>query len=409
MRADRRWLSRLLLSTVVAIAAGSVIDLVQAEVTLVGTARLKGKSTDLSGLTEKLPGEIPHNRLGGISAIDYTGKNDEYLLLSDRGPADGATEYLCRFHRLKVTVQPGVKPVVTTALLSTTMLTDESGKSLVGSATAFDDHDQSRGLRFDPEGLRADRRGNVYLSDEYGPSVCGFSSSGRRTAVLKVPSRFQIAHPAATPEDEVARNSTGRQPNGGLEGLAITPDGTRLYASMQRPLIQESKPAKEGIKRHGTNTRIIEFDVASGRTREFLYPLDDSSNGVSEILAVNSHEFLILERDSRLGAEAVCKKIFKIDLAGATDLSQRDVLPPNGIPNGVVAARKSLFLDMLAPRFGLAGPDSPEKIEGLAFGPTLPDGRRLLIVAIDNDFHADKPILLHAFAVDRSELPEFGW
>jgi len=409
MRADRRWLSGLLLSSLFAIVPDLAILPVHAEITLLGTARLEGKQRDHSGLTEKLNGGIPHNRLGGISAIEYSGKDDEYVLLPDRGPADGATDYLCRFHRLKLVVEPGGTPVVTAVLLSTTMLTDEASRNLVGSATAFDAHDQARGLRFDPEGLRVNRRGSLYLSDEYGPSVYEFSSSGKRTAVLKVPQRFRIAHPAAAPEDELARNTTGRQPNGGLEGLAITPDGSRLYGSMQRPLIQDSRPGKEGIKRHGTNTRIIEFTIARGTTREFLYPLDDSSNGVSEILAVNSHEFLVLERDSRLGAEAACKKIFKIDLAGATDLSQRDVLPPDGIPADVAAARKSLFLDLLAPRFRLAGSDFPEKIEGLAFGPTLPDGRRLLIVAIDNDFHADKPILLHAFAVDRNELPEFGW
>lgn len=409
MRAGRRWLPRLLLSSLFAVVANLAIVPAHAEIALLGTARLPGKATDHSGLTGKFEGGVPRNRLGGISAIEYSGKDDEYVLLPDRGPADGATDYLCRFHRVKLRVATGGSPAVTAVLLSTTMLTDESNRNLVGSATAFDARDQARGLRFDPEGLRINRRGSLYLSDEYGPSVCEFSSSGRRTALLNVPQRFQIAHPAATPEDELARNSTGRQPNGGFEGLAITPDGSRLYAAMQRPLLQDSRPGKEGIKRHGINTRIIEFNIARGTTREYLYPLDDSSNGVNEILAVNDHEFLVLERDSRPGAEAVFKRIFKIDLAGATDLSQRDVLPPDGIPADVTAARKTLFLDLLAPRFGLAGPDSPEKIEGLAFGPTLADGRRLLIVAIDNDFHADKPILLHAFAVDRDDLPGFGW
>lgn len=94
---------------------------------------------------------------------------------------------------------------------------------------------------------------------------------------------------------------------------------------------------------------------------------------------------------------------------GATDISQTEKLPPAGIPDGVKPAQKTLFLDLLSPKFGLAGSDSPEKIEGLAFGPDLPDGRRLLIVAIDNDFIAEKPIILHAFAIDRDDLPGFGW
>jgi hypothetical protein len=378
------------------------------EIKLIGTARLAGDATDQSGLANLLGGEIPENRLGGISAIDYTGQEDRYLLLADRGPADGATAYRCRFHELKLAVQPERSPAITAELVSTTLLTNEAGRRLVGSIADFEGADPAKWLRFDPEGLRTDRRGRVFISDEYGPSVFGFSTAGKREVVLKVPDRFRVARPSAVPAEEAAGNTTGRQPNAGLEGLAIVPDGSRLYASMQRPLIQDSRPGKAG-KRVGTNTRIIEFDLKQGRTRELLYPLDDPANGVSEILAINGHQFLVLERDGRGGAAAASKKIYIIDGAGASDITTRETLPADGIPEGVTAIRKSLFLDLLAPVFGLAGSDFPEKIEGLAFGPDLADGRRLLIVAIDNDFVAEKPILLHAFAIDRDDLPDFGW
>jgi hypothetical protein len=388
-------------------AAAALPSIANAEIRLLGTARLPGDATDLSGLKDELPGGIPHNRLGGISGIEYTGKEDRYLLVSDRGPADGAMPYRCRFHELKFAVEPGRSPAIGASLVSTTLLENESGRPFTGSAAAFD-KDLARGLRFDPEAIRTDRRGNLFLSDEYGPSLFQFSLQGKRTGVLNVPARFRIAHPSAVAAEEIAQNNSGRQTNGGLEGLAIVPGGSRLYAAMQRPLIQDSGPGEKG-KRIGTNTRIIEFDRAHGTTREFLYPLDDTINGVSEILAVNGHEFLVLERDGRGGAEAVTKKIFKIDLDGATDITGRDALPSGGVPEGIAAVRKALFLDLLAPDFGLAGSSFPEKIEGLAFGPDLADGRRLLVVAIDNDFIAEKPILLHAFAIDRDDLPGFGW
>src|SRR5262245_60200657 len=104
------------------------------EIRLIGTARLPGDSTDLSGLTDELPGGIPHNRLGGISGIEYTGKDDRYLLLSDRGPADGATAYRCRFHELKFTVEAGRAPALGATLVSTTLLENETGRPLTGSA-----------------------------------------------------------------------------------------------------------------------------------------------------------------------------------------------------------------------------------------------------------------------------------
>ena len=170
------------------------------------------------------------------------------------------------------------------------------------------------------------------MSDEYGPSVYAFSESGKLTAVLKVPPRFKIARCSARATEEASQNASGRQPNGGLEGLAIVPDGSKLYAAMQRPLIQDSRAGKSGDKRTGTNTRIVEFDLALGTTREFLYPLDDTRNGVSEILAINAHEVLVLERDGKGGQEAVTKKLFKVNLSGATDITRHETLPVEGIP-----------------------------------------------------------------------------
>ena len=71
------------------------------------------------------------------------------------------------------------------------------------------------------------------------------------------------------------------------------------------------------MKRVGTNVRIVEVKVATGAVREFLYPLANKSYGISEILAVSDHEFLVLERDGKVGASAAFKQIVKIDTAAA--------------------------------------------------------------------------------------------
>jgi hypothetical protein len=65
---------------------------------------------------------------------------------------------------------------------------------------------------------------------------------------------------------------------------------------------------------------------------------------------------------------------------------------------------KRPFLDLLAPRFGLATDGFPAKIEGLTWGPDLPDGHRLLLVASDNDLVAKNASYFYAFAVDRADL-----
>ena len=64
--------------------------------------------------------------------------------------------------------------------------------------------------------------------------------------------------------------------------------------------------------------RLVTIDIASGQsTHEYAYLLTTGS-GVSEITALNQHEFLVDERDGHGrgdGSVAKVKQIFKIDLA----------------------------------------------------------------------------------------------
>ena len=197
-------------------------------------------------------------------------------------------------------------------------------------------------------------------------------------------------------------NTKGRQSNRGMEGLAISPDGSTLYGMMQNALIQDGA-LDAGNTRRGLHNRILQIDLATGRTREFVYVLSDRRFGVNEILAINDHQFLVLERDGNAGTGAAFKRLFKIDITGATDVSGVASLPQTGpLPAGIVPVSKEPFLDLLDPRFGLAGETFPEKIEGLAFGPDLPDGRHLLLVTSDNDFFADQPSRIYAFGISPS-------
>jgi hypothetical protein len=110
---------------------------------------------------------------------------------------------------------------------------------------------------------------------------------------------------------------------------------------------------------------------------------------VSEIVALNNHEFLVDERDGHgraNGDDAVVKQLFKIDLTNAADISEMDAT--TALP---FAVSKTLFLNIvqvLEANGTLAG-NIPAKIEGLAFGPDVKQGRttlHTLWVANDNDF-----------------------
>ncbi len=382
-----------------------------AAVTFIGEGAIPGNSIDQSGLTDLLEdGVTPHNRAGGFGSGFAYGGGNLYYATPDRGPADGATRYIDRLYTLRIDLkrESANRYQVKPEIVATRLMQDGAHRYFTGAATAFDATGSSASLRFDPEGVRVSSCGNsIYVSDEYGPYLYEFNiANGKRMRSLQLPNKYLIDYPSATPSVELAKNVAGRQANRGMEGLAISPDGRKLYGIMQSPLLQDGA-LDTNSSRIGLNSRIVEIEITSGATREFLYSLDVKGNGISEILAINERDFLVLERDGKPGADARIKKIFKINLAGATDIRDLKQLPTSGIPAGVVPVSKQLFIDLLDPAFGLAGTSFPEKIEGLAFGPDLEDGRHLLLVMNDNDFIASQPSRLFAFAVDHYDLPGF--
>jgi hypothetical protein len=378
---------------------------------LIGQGDIPGTAIDQSGLSGLLEdGVTPRNLAGGFgSAIAYTGRHNLYIATPDRGPADGATSYVDRVYTIRIKLNKnGANDYRVTPTIEATRLLHEGKQYFTGSATAFDATNSSDSLRFDPEGVRVSACGHsVFVSDEYGPFLYEFGlHNGKRLRSIALPNKFLIDRPSATPATELSGNVFGRQSNRGMEGLAISPDGNRLYGIMQSPLIQDGG-LDANLSRVGVNARIVEVDLVTGAVREFLYQLDSKSNGISEILAVNDQEMLVLERDGKVGAAAAYKKIVKISLAGASDIRNVAQLPTTGTPAGVVPVTKQLFIDMLNPAFGLAGASFPEKLEGLAFGPDLDDGRHVLIVTNDNDFNAAQPSRFFVFAIDHFDLPGF--
>ena len=393
-----RWIRRILGFAAVAAAPG----LSQAQVTLIGIGSLPGNSSDLSGLKEKFPDGTPANRLGGLgSAIAFSGKGNLYVLASDRGPKDGAIDYPCRIHTMEITVSPDSKNPVRLKLASTTLLTNEAGQPFSGALATIDKKAPEKSRRLDPEGVRVGPKGEILISDEYGPFLYEFDANGKRTRNYPVPAKFLPTKISAKPEEELPpKNFVGRQPNRGMEGLAISPDGSKLIGIMQSPLIQDG--GVDSLKqRVGRNCRILELNRETGKTREFVYQLENPGVGVSEILALNDYEYLVLERDGKANKEATFKKVFKIDTRMATEVSLLDKLPPLNLPSGIMPVAKTLFIDLLDRSFKLSGTDLPEKFEGMTFGPDLPDGRRLLLITADNDFVASAPFRVYAFAVGK--------
>ncbi|HEY2732793.1 MAG TPA: esterase-like activity of phytase family protein, partial [Polyangiales bacterium] len=172
------------------------------------------------------------------------------------------------------------------------------------------------------------------------------------------------------------------------------------------------------------------IDLSTGMTQQYAYPLTNIGSAakpkyptVSDIVAIDDHEFLLDERDGKgLGddSSAVFKQINRIDLTGA-----QDVTGLSGEANlASKAVAKTLFLDVVAMlnAHGIASQDIPAKLEGLAFGPdvvTQGVTRHTLDLSNDNDFLGtitdsnhptgiDNSNKFFVFAIDVSALPNFA-
>jgi phytase-like protein len=386
-------------------------------ITLIGTGFVPGTALDKSGQTGNICQSsdptncVPKALFGGFgSALTYTGHNNVFLGVPDRGPFDGLTDvpYLDRIHFLKITTDLDAPfPNINTVLLDTRLLRNERGQVFVGAAGAFDTGKERNTLRFDPEGVRLGLLGTFFISDEYGPDLFEFDIFGRLLRRLNVPSKYDIASPSANPDDELLLNTAGRQGNRGMEGLAISPNDRFLFGIMQNALIQDNGLEPGDTDRLGLNNRILKIDLLTGRKQEFVYVLDaiNRGQGVSELLAINDHEFLVIERDNRSNLQTppqapTRKTIYKIDIDGATDVSGVESLPAGALPPDIVPVKKTLFINLLDPTYNLA-PTIPEKLEGLSWGPDLRDGRHVLYIISDNDLNPNLDTQIYAFAIGR--------
>ena len=261
----------------------------------------------------------------------------------------------------------------------------------------------STAARLDPESIRVSTDGKtVFISDEYGPFVYQFDrATGQRIRSYALPSYYGVTDLSSQGNTEISGNTQGRLANKGMEGLAITSDGKTLVGIMQSPLTQDGGA-------NSKNIRIATIDVSTGAVmHEYVYTLSDPNNTVSDITAVNDHQFLVDERDGKAGLAATTKQFFLIDVTNATDVKGLSTLPRSF---ATVAKGATPFIDMLDPAFGLNNANFPQKIEGAAFGEdVLVNGvlEHTLWISNDNDFATDATSNFYVFGIACSDLPGF--
>ncbi|MVM29229.1 esterase-like activity of phytase family protein [Spirosoma sp. HMF4905] len=312
---------------------------------------------------------------GGFGSAIAQDHNDPtvFYLLTDRGPnAAGSAANSIIFGKADFTPQIGRFHVVGNQLVleKTILLKNAAGQPLTGlpnpigqgntGEIALDLNGQTIAPNadgIDSEGLVLASDGTFWISDEYGPHIAHFDANGKTIERINP---FGSGTGGRTLPKVLAR----RRPNRGMEGLTITPDGKTLVGLMQSPMYNPSSGATTG----SVVLRVVTFEIATGVTKQYVYLMENASlTGCSDIAAITNTTFLALERDGDYGGNpakpATFKRIYKFDIAGATDISDpsngdggklyggltvEQLKDKAGLQNaGVVPVTKSLVFDIL--------------------------------------------------------------
>ena len=313
--------------------------------------------------------------VGGLSGLDFDAATGTVYLISDDGGSDGPP----RFYTARVTLSADKLDAI--ELTSVVLL-----KGLTApDPEAIRWHAPSQSLLWTSEG-------NALLGA--APSLQQAQVDGTLIRSFALPPMFKFG---------VFDAATGQGPriNKTFEGLAITPDGRSAWLAMEAALRQDGPVPT--VAAPGGPCRFTQIDIASGEVlKQIAYlpdavarapspPSADADNGVVEVLMIDAHRMLVLERAYMAGLgdrQRNSIRLYAIDTRQASNtLGIAALKPGNYRP-----ASKTLVADFA----DFAALSRLDNTEGMCWGPSLagssgglgpaggPGNRSLLFVSDDN-------------------------
>ena len=321
--------------------------------------------------------------VGGLSSIAYDADLDRYYVISD----DQSVIDPARYYTFALDVADGNLDPGDVVITDVTTLLDGAGLPFAAAS-------------FDPEGLALTKDDQLVITSEgiatrlIPPWVRLFGLDGQQEADLPVPLAFI---PDAIPQTRGVRQNLGFESG--------TTFGPYYLTGSEGALVQDGPAAGLGVP---SPARLLRYNLKTGRPdRQYLYwtdpiaeppvpPTNFAVNGLDELLALDKHSFLAMERSFSVGAPDTGNtiKLFTLELGGAQNINGRESLA--GQLGSIEPAKKTLLLNLDDLGIPL------DNVEGMTFGPDLADGRRTLVLVSDNNFAPAQFTQFLLFAFSRS-------
>lgn len=329
--------------------------------------------------------DIPYNQsfqnttIGGLSGIDYDRKHHVYYLISD----DRSAMNPARFYTAKIFFNE--KGIDSVKFITVKFLLQPNGNVYPNSKQDAEHAPDPEAIRYNlktnqlvwsSEGERITNKEKIILED---PSVNVISTNGNYVDSLILPSNMHM---------HAVEN--GPRKNGVFEGLSFSEHYKKLFVSVEEPLYEDG--ARAGWKDSSAWIRIIKYDVKTKKpVAQYGYSIDPVAypanpagafkiNGVPDILAINNHQLLVMERSFSTGRKSCTIKVYLAELNSADDVSNLSSLKNFAFH----PLQKKLLLNMDS--LGIY----TDNIEGMTLGPKLSNGHPSLVFVADNNFSKDE-------------------
>jgi hypothetical protein len=244
----------------------------------------------------------PVQGFSGIKPV--RGEAGAYWVLTDNGFGNkrNSGDALLMLHKIRPDFRPGAQGGGI-AVERTIFLSDPDRRVPFRIAYEGTEARYLTGADFDPESMQPIEGGGFWLGEEFGPFILRVDAEGRVQQVIETRLDGQVVmspdNPAlsigATP---VAGAAFRARRSGGYEGMAMLPDGSRLWALLEQPLFTPGTDQAEGAF-----IRMLELDTAKAdwTGRSLKYRLEAGATAIGDFNFIDDRRALVIERDNGEG------------------------------------------------------------------------------------------------------------